>query len=538
MTKKTTSTQKKMDPLHSDPALIITTISDLHGQLEPTYIWGSDGILQKRGGISRLAAHVHKIKDHYPEKMLLFGSGDFFIEDFNRGAYFLTCGPESIAYFLNALPIDASTIGNHEFDFGITAADKALLSCSFPIIATNLRQSDLSRHILKKLIIEKNGYKIGILGAILSEPFLKAYHDILEIDKTGHIPLQFEPDLYRCIQTAVDELKNVDHVDFVIVLSHIGIEEDRKLAEQVHGIDLICGGHTHTAGCETIHKADKTTTVISHSGYLGISLGMIKLWPKENGQLKFECDVIAVDDSIPEDQKFEEKLQSYKKMLPGSAPVVTSTCPIDTTKQALRKRENGFANFVADVIREYFGSDIVLMNARSISSEQILPPGNITQHDMENFFPFDNDYLIRLKATGKQIRQALELGAADIKGNSRNLLHVSGLHYTIDASKPALIALKNEEGMIIGSTQDGSRIVRADSEHHKLFQPLDDNHVYDVIINNMMIDEFFYLAEFYMLKSIKDKQNTGLTQKDILLKYFIDHPIISPNHLGRLKIIA
>ena len=100
---------------------------------------------------------------------MLFGSGDYFIEDFNRGTYFLAFGGEAIAYFLNALPIDASTIGNHEFDFGVEAADKSLQACSFPIIATNLKSSDLSRHILKKLIIDKNGYKIGILGAILPD---------------------------------------------------------------------------------------------------------------------------------------------------------------------------------------------------------------------------------------------------------------------------------------------------------------------------------------------------------------------------------
>lgn len=518
----------------SDPALIITTISDLHGQLEPTYTWAANGTLQKRGGISRIAAHVQKIKDQYPDKVVLLGSGDFFIEDFNRGKYFQACGGEAIAYFLNALPIDASTIGNHEFDFGFAAADKTLLACSFPFIATNLKQSAFTRHILKKLIITKNGYKIGILGVMPSGPlFFKVY---------GDIPLQFEPDLYDCMRKAVDELKKVDQVDFVIVLSHIGIDEDRRLAEQVNSIDLICGGHTHIAtkkGSEiVIQKTDHAITVISHPGYLGISLGIIKLWPKEDGRLKFTCDVIEVDDSVPENEQLEEKLQAYKKQLPGSDVVVTSTCPIDTTKYGLRKQENGFANFVADVIREYFGADIVLMNARSISSEQILPPGEVTAHDIDNFFPFDNDYLIRLKATGKQIRQALELGVADLEGNSRNLLHVSGMRYAIDPSKQALIVHTNESGIIIGSEQDGRRVVDVDVQRpNNRVCPLDDNHEYDVIINNMMIDEAFYLAQFYMFKAIKDKQNTGYTQKDILLKYFTDHPIISPNKLGRLKII-
>ncbi len=70
---------------------------------------------------------------------------------------------------MNALPIDASTIGNHEFDFGVEPADKSLQTCSFPIIVTNIKSSNLSCRILKKLIINKKGYKIGILGALIPE---------------------------------------------------------------------------------------------------------------------------------------------------------------------------------------------------------------------------------------------------------------------------------------------------------------------------------------------------------------------------------
>jgi 2',3'-cyclic-nucleotide 2'-phosphodiesterase (5'-nucleotidase family) len=504
------------------PALVILTIADLHGQLEPTYTWGPDKILRQAGGISRIAAHVNRIKKLYPEKVLLLGSGDYFIEDFNRGTYFLACGGEAIASFLNALPIDASTIGNHEFDFGVDAADECLQACSFPIIATNITSSTLSCHILKKVIIDKNGYKIGILGAVLPDLVkVKVYWFL-------HEALKLEPDLYGCIQKAVDELKASDRVDFVILLSHLGIDEDRKLAEQVTGIDLICGGHTHTTtkqGCEiVIQKPDQTKTVISHPGDKGRTLGIIKLWPKENGPLKFACDVLEVDASIPHDQQFEEKLQLCKSKLPKTTVVITTTCPIDTTKPAIRKQENGFANFVTDVLRTFFGADIVLINARGIGGEEIFPPGELTERDLDNLFSFENDVLIRLKATGAQIRQALELGVADLtEGNPKNLIHVSGLRYTIDLSQPALIPEVN---------QPGHRIVQVDFGG----APLDDERVYDIVINSMMVDEAVYAAQFYMFKSTPDAHATGLNIKDILMKYAKNHPVISPNKVGRLII--
>lgn len=526
-----------------EPVLVITTISDLHGQLEPTYSWAADGTVQERGGISRIAAQVKALRERYPEKMLLFGSGDLFIEDFNKGKYFLAFGGEVVASFLNTLSIDASAIGNHEFDFGTKALDSALRACSFPFIATNLKQSDLSYPVPKKLIINKNGYRLGILGVMLSDmkilPTLQWFKQ--EKTKTGHDPLAFESDLYGCMQAAVDDLKTRDQVDFVMVLSHIGIEEDKKLAERVHGIDLICGGHTHTStpkGCEVVvQKSDSTITVISHPGDRGRSLGMVKLWPKEGGRLIFECDVLAMDDRVTSDQQVEDKLQAYKRQLPSSPVVATTTCPIDTTKDAVRKQENGFANFVADVIRDHFGAEIVLINASCIRGEEILPAGKLTEDDIDNFFPLKNDLLIRLQATEKQIRQALELGAADLEGNSRNLVHVSGLRYTIDPSKPAFVPEINEAGFAIGSKRDGSRIVSVEVEQQDgAWVPLDDNRAYNVVINSMMIDEAFYLAQFYMFKVIKDMHHSGLTEKGVLLQYFKDHPIISPNTMGCLKI--
>lgn len=521
---------------HSDPALVILTISDLHGQLEPTYARGRNNTVQQVGGISRIAGHINNIKKLYPEKVLLLGSGDYFIEDFNRGTYFLAFGGKAIAQFLNALPIDASAVGNHEFDFGVEPADKSLQACSFPIVATNLKSSGLSCHIVKKLIIDKNGYKIGILGALLPDLVTSKVYQFLQ----G--VLVIEPDLYGCMQQAVDELKAVDHVDFVVVLSHIGIDEDRKLAQQVHGIDLICGGHTHTAtpkGCEVVvQRPDHRKTVISHPGDKGRTLGMIKLWPKENGCLKFECDVLEVDASIPQDQQIEEKLQWYKRQLPKPKVVVKSLGPIDTTKPAIRKQENGFANCVTDVIRNFFGADIVLINARSIGGEEILPPGEITERDMDNLFSFDNDFLIRLKATGAQIRQALELGAADLTtGNPKNLVHVSGMRYTIDTSKHALVPEVNDDGIAIGCKRDGSRIVSVDIEMtDKQWVPLDEDHEYDIIVNSMMIDDALQRAQFYMFKSIKAKNNTGMTEKDVLMKYFEQYVTICPVVDGRLKI--
>lgn len=504
------------------PAIVIATISDFHGQLEPAYVFSNDGTLQEKGGISRLNTAFNKIKQQYPDKILLFGSGDYFTEDFRVGKYFAAFGGRPIACFLNDLPIEASTIGNHEFDFGMEAADKALHNLTFPLIATNLKQSDLTCKIHKKLILHKNGYTLGILGLML--PDIKVYVGLAYgIPKKDIKLLQFEQDLYGCAQAAVNDLKKQHKVDFVVVLSHLGFEEDKLLAEKVDGIDLICGGHTHTTIKKdnefVVNKPQKGKTIIVHPSDRGLFLGVVKLWPKEKGDLKYSWDLIEIDTTFAQDQQIEDKLKYFKDLLPGSATITISTCPIDTSKYNLRTQESGFANFITDVIREHFNVDMVLLNASSIRSRAILPQGQIRENDLNNWFPFENNFLVRLKVIGKYIKQALELAVEELPQESRNFLNVSGIMYNVDTTKS-----KGQRVVsVLVLQKDGSLSV------------FDENKEYDIIINNMMIDEFF-VGAFSMFKQGITLQNTGLTEKDLLIAYFKKHKEISPNKVGRIII--
>lgn len=508
------------------PILVIATISDFHGQLEPAYVWSNDGSLQEMGGISRLTTALNNIKQQYPGKVLLFGSGDYFTEDFKVGKYYSAFGGQAITCFLNALPIDASTIGNHEFDFGLKSADKTLCDCTFPFIATNLKQSNLSCQIYKKLVLRKNGYTVGVLGLMLSE--IKRYVLAHDASNPECEALQFEQDLYGCTQKAVNELKNQDKVDFVIALSHLGFEEDKLLANNVDGIDVICGGHTHTIIKKNhefvMDKLQKEKTIIVQSGDRGLYVGVIKLWPKEKGILKYSWDLQEVDaTTCAQDKQVEKEVKRLKDLLPGSAVIVTSKCPIDTTKHNLRTRENSFANFVTDVIRDHFNRDegvtIVLLNASSIRGRGILPSGTIRACDADSWFPFENNFLIQLKVSGKYIKQALELGAAELPDESRSLLHVSGLIYHIDMTK-----------------QPGQRVINIMMQQKdNSLSIFDENQEYKVIINSMMIQESLS-GVFIMFRNNTILQNTGLTEKELLIKYFKKYKEISPNKVGRMNI--
>lgn len=507
------------------PALVIATLSDFHGQLEPAYIWSKNGTLQEKGGIARLKTVIDDLRQKYPNKLLLFGSGDYFTEDFRVGKYFAAFQEQAVADFLNKLSLDTSTIGNHEFDFGIESADKALKACRFPFVATNLKQSSLSSPIHKKIILNKNGYKIGLLGLMTDTK--KHY---------GLTPIIFEPDLYKVTQLAVDELKNQDKVDIIVLLTHLGLDKDVTLAKTVDNIDIICGGHTHDitkTAQEIIVDKPNGKTIIVHSGDRGLHLGVIKLWPKKDGLLQYEWTLQEIDARITEDKECAEKLQHYKQLLPHSASIAITTVPIDAEKNSLRTKENGFANFVADVIREHFKGDIVLVPGGSLRGRAILPEGPITENDLNGWFPFQDNFLLKLTAQGSHIKQALELAVANLPEESRDLLHPSGLRYTVDVSKQPMLIDKNSAGQTIGAKQEGQRIVTIDVlELNGSYSPLKENKEYSLVITSTMINDLF--GAFFMFKTGYTIINTGLTGKEILSAYFKSHATISPNKLGRM----
>lgn len=166
----------------------------------------------------------------------------------------------------------------------------------------------------------------------------------------------------------------------------------------------------------------------------------------------------------------------------------------------------------------------------------MLPSGHLTEGDLNSLFPFKNNFLIRLKARGRDIRQALELGVADLPKASRNLLHASGLRYRVNLSKQPLIMQKSATDKTMKIKQAGQRVVNVNVlQRNNSFSPLQDEREYEVIISSMMIDDSFFGA-FFMFKSIKDMHKTDMTDKKILISYFKNHKTVSPCIVGQLHI--
>jgi 2',3'-cyclic-nucleotide 2'-phosphodiesterase (5'-nucleotidase family) len=278
------------------------------------------------GGFARLAGKIVEIKmnrfvSNIP--MLLVDSGDFYMGTM----YDLAVEAPVPLIFFQALGYDATTLGNHEFDWtpkglallinnGINAArtNKLIKSdelYSFKFIASNTNipdGNDLSAFEANEVIVDKmikslpNGLKVGILGymGIQADAYAPAAP-----------PVTFDHD-YQNLQNQVDALKN-EGCHIVMILSHSGIDEDgngddRDLAEAVNGIDIIASGHAHTATFQPVQVND---TIIFSPGAYGQYLSRVDIeYDLENNTfVSKDFSLIEINDSIAGYKDIDDTIQ-------------------------------------------------------------------------------------------------------------------------------------------------------------------------------------------------------------------------------------
>ena len=245
--------------------LVILHTNDTHSQIEP--LQDKDGSLV--GGIYGRAAIIDQVRQEN-KNVLLVDAGDFC----QGTPYFNYFKGATEIKFMNLLGYQAATLGNHEFDNGSRMLAKQLAKAKFPIVCANyLFFNKKLKNIVKKyVIIEMDGKRIGIFGLLTDIKALTSPQNYKDIKYLNAI------DVADCM---VKELRETEKCDYVICLSHLGLNsgteenpDDMMLASQVKGIDVIVGGHTHT-----VLKEPKIVngTYILQTGKKGMRIGQLTI---------------------------------------------------------------------------------------------------------------------------------------------------------------------------------------------------------------------------------------------------------------------
>ena len=176
---------------------------------------------------------------------------------------------------LNAMSLDASALGNHELDQGLTDLETRILpASSFPILAANVSGSTpLSAEGGGKgtFIKEVGGVRVGFVGVVTDElPTL--------VSPSALSTLTLSPAV-AAANTRAAELKDGDpangEADVVVVLSH---EDAASTATSFSkNVDAVFSGHTHVPFAKTVTGAEGNPIAVVQADHYGWALGRIRL---------------------------------------------------------------------------------------------------------------------------------------------------------------------------------------------------------------------------------------------------------------------
>lgn len=218
--------------------LVIIHTNDTHSRIEP--LPASDRDNPNTGGVVRRATYMNEVRKQN-KNVLLFDAGDFV----QGTPYFNLFKGEVEIGAMDKMKYDAGTLGNHEFDNGLSGLAEIVKKATYPIVNCNYDFSNtpLRGLIQPYVILRKFGMKIGVIG--------------VGVDPQGLIQSEkYEGMVFNPIINSVNKyariLKIQEKCDLIILLSHIGFESapgvvnDPEVAQNSKYVDIIIGGHSHT----------------------------------------------------------------------------------------------------------------------------------------------------------------------------------------------------------------------------------------------------------------------------------------------------
>lgn len=241
--------------------------NDTHSHIEP--FGPGNGQASGKGGMARRATMVKQLRASIPN-LLLLDAGD----TFQGTPYFNQYKGKLDFELMSKVGYDASTLGNHDFDNGVEMLLQAMEFAKFPFLNCNFDCKGapaLAKRVTPWMIKEFPGFKVGLTGVGVEFKGLVSAGNHKGVD-------WISPD--EALKPVIRHLREVEKVDLVVLLSHLGYDlhgdaiDDLHLAKLAPGIDAIIGGHSHTfLDQPTKIQQDRGETNIFQVGWGGINLG-------------------------------------------------------------------------------------------------------------------------------------------------------------------------------------------------------------------------------------------------------------------------
>ena len=487
----TTERFKKFTILHSN---------DMHGDFLAE-AGGEEGHLI--GGVSLLSGYINKVRQE--EKNVLFViSGDMvqgsLIDKEYRGI--------STIEIMNYLAPDVVTLGNHELDYGLPHLLFLEKMANFPIVNANLYIKKYNKRLMNPyVILNVDGFDIMFIG-IVTQEVLKS----LKRDGSISTFISLE-EAAREVGKICDAYKN-DDIDLTILLTHIGFEEDKKLAAMLNpewGVDMIIGGHSHTI---LEQPAKVNDILIAQAGVGTDQIGRFDVVVDDdtNSIVEWQWQLLPVDNNLAQPDPEIEKLiatfqqevdRKYNRLIGRVARKLT---------HPKREEETDLGNLIADIVAQLDKFDVVLIGSGSIRGTKLGPL--VTLSDLKTVYPYD-DVLYKVRVTGEHITKIF---AHFMRAENR----IPGESCCFQVNK-GIQAVYSEVHRKLESLSINEKPVQADAEY------------------TLCLEEFHYKNSLLSLGlTTEELTELGVPKvvstscQDVLEEYFSHHQNLNSHIEGRL----
>lgn len=271
---------------------------------------------------------------------------------------------------MNAVGYDVVTLGNHEFDKGAEALAKMIEAAEFSFVCANLTTPEPYPTIEPYELFSFGEFTLGVAGVVDTDNNSKPLGG-----EAALAPFSFSLDL----PTAYDiSGKVAAHSDFTLLLSHMGLEQDRALANRSAHYDYIAGGHSHDTVQESINGCH-----ISQNGknLHYVTVADIELCGTTIKGVEYESVKVSRFDADPAVMAMVAEIKCQNPEL----------SIVEGYANALATQD-GVANFTIDALASYpyegaFTPEISFYHFGGIRLSNLLA-GDITRGDIYNNDPF------------------------------------------------------------------------------------------------------------------------------------------------------
>ncbi len=479
-------------------------LHDTHSHLNEftTVEGGETGVL---GGFAKIKTLINAQKEKNPDTLLLDAG------DFSMGTLIQVVYEEEASELrmLGALGMDATTLGNHEFDYlaeglanmmnrAVESGDRlpAMVVCNVDWDAMKTAGMTSKQQLLADafaninvqdyVVVEKNDVKIAIIGVFGMDA----------LNCVPNSPLMFKEPV-EAVRETVADIRAKEAVDMIVCVSHSGTwsdenkSEDEILAKSVPELDLIVSGHTHTKLDEPIVHGD--TYIVSAAEY-GKYLGSLSMSQNADGRWNMDSyELITVDASVAPDAVTQAKVDYFDELVDSKYLAqfgytqdqilcTNDVAFVDSSVMGSHHTEMNLGSIMADsytyTVALLEGKDARPVDVAVIPAGTIrdtYPQGNITTENVFNSFSLGIGAdgipgypLISVYLTGEELKMVAEIDASisDFMGTAR--LYADGLCWVYNPNRMIL----NKATDVYLRDNNGERVELEDEKLYRVVADL------------------------------------------------------------------